>query len=54
MDLALRSACERDLVVLLPTDVDGTWQQVQDFAQERAASRMAEADPPTSAEPAHA
>jgi cyanophycin synthetase len=54
MELALRAACERDLVVLLPTDVDGTWQQVQEFAQDRAAARMAEADPPASTEPAHA
>jgi cyanophycin synthetase len=45
MELALRSACERDLVVLLPTDVDGTWQQVQEFARARAAERMADADP---------
>jgi cyanophycin synthetase len=46
MDFALRSAGERDLVVLMPTDVDGTWRQVQEFAQQRAAARMADAAPP--------
>lgn len=46
MELALRSACERDLVVLMPTDVDGTWQQVQEFARMRAVERMAQAGPP--------
>jgi cyanophycin synthetase len=46
MDFALRAAGERDLVVLMPTDVDGTWQQVQDFARERTAARMADAAPP--------
>jgi cyanophycin synthetase len=52
MDFALRAAGERDLVVLMPTDVDGTWQQVQDFARERTAARMADAAPPPQASPA--
>jgi len=36
MELALRTACPRDLVVLMPTDVEGTWRQVQEFARMRA------------------
>jgi hypothetical protein len=52
LDFALRAAGERDLVVLMPTDVDGTGPQVQDFARERTAARMADAAPPPQASPA--
>jgi cyanophycin synthetase len=43
MHFALSSAGERDLVVLMPTDVEGSWRQVQEFAQERARIRRADA-----------
>lgn len=33
MDLALRMATPSDLVVLLPTNVEGTWRQVHEFAR---------------------